>query len=133
MLSRSYHATGVTINVHPMIAYREPLRAEAVRDSRELARLRNRAEVAVAGLVVIRQRPHTANGVLFMLLEDEHGFINVVVRKDDVAPNEAVVKYAQFVLVRGHVGREGAALNVVGHQFERLDGAAVTHTSRDFR
>ena len=68
-----------------------------------------------------------------MLLEDEHGFINVVVRKDDVGPNEDVVKYAQFVLVRGHVGREGTALNVVGHQFERLDGAAVTHTSRDFR
>ena len=133
LIALDYHATGVTINGHPMMAYRERLRAEGVRDSRDLARLRNRAEVAVAGLVVIRQRPHTANGVLFMLLEDEHGFINVVVRKDDVAPNEAVVKYAQFVLVRGHVGREGAALNVVGHQFERLDGAAVTHTSRDFR
>jgi error-prone DNA polymerase len=133
LIQLDYHATGVTINGHPMMRYRDELQARGVKDSRELARLRNRAEVAVAGLVVIRQRPHTANGTLFLLLEDEHGVINVVVRKDDVEPNEEVVKHAQYLLVRGTVGREGAALNVVGTTFEALDAEAIAHRSRDFR
>ncbi len=117
-----------------MMALREQLTARGVRDSREIERLPNRTHVSVAGLVVIRQRPFTANGVLFLLLEDEHGFMNVVVKKDDVEPNEEVVKRAQFILVHGHVGREGNALSVVGHQFEALDaGERLTQQSRDFR
>lgn len=133
LIQLDYHATGVTINGHPMMRYRDELRARGVKDSRELARVPHRRTVSVAGLVVIRQRPYTANGTLFLLLEDEHGFINVVVRKDDVAPNEEVVKHAQFLIVHGHVEREDAALNVVGHAFERLDAEALTQKSRDFR
>ncbi len=133
LIQLDYHATGVTIHGHPMMAYREQLRAQGVKDSKELERMPNRKRVSVAGLVVIRQRPYTANGVLFLLLEDEHGFINVVVRKDDVEPNEEVVKRAQFILVHGHVGREGNALSVVGHEFVALEAEVLTQKSRDFR
>ncbi|MDA1080986.1 MAG: hypothetical protein O2973_04780 [Gemmatimonadetes bacterium] len=133
LIQLDYYATGVTVHGHPMMAYRDRLKAQAVKDSRELERMGNRKDVSVAGLVVIRQRPHTANGTLFLLLEDEHGFINVVVRKDDVEPNEEVVKRAQFVLVHGHVSREGDALSVVGHEFIALEAEALTQQSRDFR
>lgn len=133
LIQLDYHATGVTIHGHPMMAYRDRLKAEGVKDSKELERMANRKNVSVAGLVVIRQRPYTANGVLFLLLEDEHGFINVVVRKDDVEPNEEVVKRAQFLLVHGHVGREGNALSVVGHEFVALEAGTLTQKSRDFR
>ncbi len=133
LIQLDYHATGVTINGHPMMQYRERMQERGVKDSRDLARVPHRRNVSVAGLVVIRQRPHTANGTLFLLLEDEHGFINAVVRKDDVEPNEEVVKHAQFMIVHGHVEREGAALNVVGHAFERLDAEALAYKSRDFR
>jgi error-prone DNA polymerase len=133
LIQLDYHTTGVTINGHPMMRYRDALRARGVKDSRELARVPHRRSVSVAGLVVIRQRPYTANGTLFLLLEDEHGFINAVVRKADVEPNEEVVKHAQFMVVHGHVERENAALNIVGHAFERLDAEALTHRSRDFR
>lgn len=133
LIQLDYHATGVTIHGHPMMAYRDRLTAQGVKDSKELERMANRKDVSVAGLVVIRQRPYTANGTLFLLLEDEHGFINVVVRKDDVEPNEEVVKRAQFILVHGHVGREGNAMSVVGHEFHALETEVLTQTSRDFR
>ena len=133
LIALDYYATGVTIHGHPMMALRERLTAQGVKDSRQLEKMPSRKNVSVAGLVVIRQRPYTANGVLFMLLEDEHGFINVVVRKDDVDPNEEVVKRAQFILVHGHVGREGNSLSVVGHEFIALEGGALTQQSRDFR
>ena len=133
LITLDYQATGVTINGHPMSALREQLKAQGVKDSKELERVPNRKEVSVAGLVIIRQRPSTANGVLFMLLEDEHGFINVVVRKDDVEPNEDIVKQAQYILVHGHVGREGAAINVVGHDFVALEADSLSQKSRDFR
>ncbi|MCC7195991.1 MAG: error-prone DNA polymerase [Gemmatimonadaceae bacterium] len=128
-----YQTTGVSINGHPMMRYRTALSASGVADSRSLARLRNGDEVAVAGLVVIRQRPYTANGTIFILLEDEHGFINIVVRREDVEPNEAAVKHAQFLIVRGRVSREQSSINVVGRAFEQLDAEPVTHRSRDFR
>jgi error-prone DNA polymerase len=116
-----------------MLAHREGLRARGARDSRDLERMPHRRDVTVAGLVVIRQRPSTANGTLFMLLEDEHGFINVVVRKDQVDPNEEIVKQAQYVLVRGYVTREGDAISVVGREFEALKLPALHQKSRDFR
>jgi error-prone DNA polymerase len=90
-----------------MEALRGKLREHGVKDSPDLDRLRNRQTVAVAGLVVVRQRPATAKGTLFLLLEDEHGFINVIVPDKLVDPNERVVKQAQFMLVRGRGGSSG--------------------------
>ncbi len=133
LIQLDYSTTGVTIHGHPMMAYRDRLKAQGVKDSKALEGVPNRKDVSVAGLVVIRQRPYTANGVLFLLLEDEHGFINVVVKKDDVEPNEEVVKRAQFILVHGQVSREGHALSVVGHEFIALEATAITKQSRDFR
>lgn len=133
IITLDYYSTGITINGHPMMAHRERLKALGVKDSSEIERMPNRKDVSVAGLVVIRQRPHTANGVLFLLLEDEHGFINVVVKKDDVEPNEDIVKRAQFVLVHGYIGREGNALSIVGRQYEAIEAESLTQQSRDFK
>jgi error-prone DNA polymerase len=88
--------------------------------------------VSVAGMVIVRQRPQTSNGTIFLLLEDEHGFINVIVSKRFVEPNEEVVTRAQFVLVRGRMEREGTAINVVGTEFFALEVEQVSHQSRDF-
>jgi error-prone DNA polymerase len=115
-----------------MQALRGKLRERGVKDSQDLARMRNREPVSVAGLVVVRQRPSTAKGTLFLLLEDEHGFINVIVPAKLVEPNELVVKHAQFLLVRGRVEREGAALSVLGAEFRKLRSAPLVHASRDF-
>ncbi len=132
LIAIDYHSTGTSIHGHPMMALRERLRGEGVKDSRDLESVRNGSEVTVAGMVVVRQRPHTANGTIFLLLEDEHGFMNVVVSKNFVEPNEDVVKRAQFVLIRGRVEKQGAATNVVGRTFVELEAEQVAHQSRDF-
>jgi error-prone DNA polymerase len=82
--------------------------------------------------VVVRQRPSTANGTIFLLLEDEHGFINVIVPNTLVEPNEPVVKHAQFMLVRGRVEREGNSISVLGAEFSELHARELVHASRDF-
>ena len=115
-----------------MMALRERLRADGVKDSRDLAQVKNGTTVSVAGMVIVRQRPGTANGTIFLLLEDEHGFVNVIVGKQFVEPNEDVVKRAQFVLIRGKVEREGAAINLIGREFQELGAGGITHKSRDF-
>ena len=133
LITLDYYATGVTINGHPMEALRAELRDQRAVDSRDLVKLPSGRRVSVAGLVVVRQRPYTANGTLFLLLEDEHGFINVIVPKQLVEPNEEVVKRAQFVLVRGQLQKEGASINVVGQQFTALEAGALAARSHDFR
>jgi error-prone DNA polymerase len=133
MIHLDYAATGVSIHGHPMATYRDALRERGAKDSRQIVPMRHRQPVVVAGLVVIRQRPHTANGTLFLLLEDEHGFVNVIVRKPDVELHEEVVKRAQYILVRGEISREGDAISVLGRDFEALELQPLAQRSRDFR
>ena len=132
VIALDYLTTGTSVHGHPMQALRDQLRADGVKDSRELEQMRDRNRIAVAGLVVVRQRPGTAKGTLFLLLEDEHGFMNVIVPNKLVEPNAKVVKYAQFLLVRGRVEREGNAISVLGEEFAQLQAGELAHASRDF-
>ncbi|HEY2850019.1 MAG TPA: OB-fold nucleic acid binding domain-containing protein, partial [Gemmatimonadaceae bacterium] len=132
LIKLDYYAAGTSIHGHPMLELRERLRADGVKDSRDLAQVRNGSIVSVAGMVVVRQRPSTANGTVFLLLEDEHGFVNVIVGKKFVEPNEEVVKRAQFVVIRGKVEKQGASINVVGTEFRALEAEGIRHQSRDF-
>lgn len=127
-----YATTGMSLHGHPMEHLRDRLRAAGALDSEQLGR-RRRGEVLVGGLVTIRQRPATANGTIFLLLEDEHGFINVIVPRSLVEAHAEVVKFAPFILVRGRLEREGRVINVVGRDFLALEASPVTHTARSFR
>jgi error-prone DNA polymerase len=129
-----YYAAGLSLNGHPMQLAREKLERGGAVSSRDLQSLPGGRLVTVGGLVTIRQRPSTANGTIFLLLEDEWGFINVVVPSQLVAANEEVVKHTTFILVRGKLEKNGGVINVVGRQFRGLDiGAGLVHRSRDFR
>jgi error-prone DNA polymerase len=128
-----YDAVGMSVYGHPMSTVRDRVQRGGALDSRELARTPNGRMVTVTGLVTVRQRPSTAGGTIFLLLEDEHGYINVIVSKTLVEANEEVVKRAPFVTVRGRVENDGAAVSVVGQQFERLDVRALTHEVHAFR
>jgi error-prone DNA polymerase len=128
-----YHAVGMSIHGHPMESVRDRLVRGGAIDSRELMHMRNGRTVTVAGLVTVRQRPATAGGTIFLLLEDEHGYVNVVVPQPLVAPNEEVVKRAPFVVVQGRVENDGAAISVVGQRFRELEAAALTHAAHEFR
>jgi error-prone DNA polymerase len=128
-----YLATGMSLNGHPMEHVRGRLQQGGALDSRDLLALAGGEEVVVGGLVTVRQRPETAGGTIFLLLEDEHGFINVVVPSRLVEPNREVVKFALFVLVQGKFERDGPVMNVVGRKFRKLAVRELTYASRDFR
>ena len=128
-----YHAMGLSLEGHPMELLRERLQRGGAIDSRDLERLDDGRTIAIGGLVTVRQRPETAGGTIFLLLEDEFGFINVVVSKKLVDENTEVVKHAPFILVQGRLEKDGAVINVVGRRFKALEvGEKVAHRSRDF-
>jgi len=128
-----YHAVGMSIYGHPMESVRERLMRGGAIDSRQLMEAPNGRIVTVGGLVTVRQRPATAGGTIFLLLEDEWGYMNIVVQKAYVAPNEEVVKRAPFVLVQGRVQNDGASISVVGRKFKELEVEALTHQAHEFR
>jgi error-prone DNA polymerase len=128
-----YFATGVSINGHPMHHMRSRLRNAGVVDSQGLRSLQGGERIIVAGLVTIRQRPASANGTIFLLLEDEWGFINVVVPSFLVDEFSEVVKFATFVVVQGRFEKDGNVLNVVGKRFKELEVKRLEHRARSFR
>jgi error-prone DNA polymerase len=129
-----YHAIGMSLTGHPMESVRERLERGGAIDSRALEQMPNGRLVTVGGLVTVRQRPSTAGGTIFLLLEDEHGFMNIVVPSKLVAPNDEVVRRAQFVLVQGRVENDGAAISIVGQRFKELEVLGnLTHAAHNFR
>jgi error-prone DNA polymerase len=128
-----YLATGICVDAHPVEHLRPRLGRVGVCSSAELAGADEGQSVLVAGLVIARQHPATAKGTVFLLLEDEHGFVNVVVPATLYQSNRETVKFSPFLLVEGRFEREGPVLNVVGRRFRRLDAPALAHRSHDFR
>jgi error-prone DNA polymerase len=128
-----YFATGVSIHGHPLQHMRERLRNAGVVDSEGLKKLQGGERILVAGLVTIRQRPASANGTIFLLLEDEWGFINIVVPSFLVEKYSEVVKFATFVVVQGRFEKDGNVLNVIGQRFRELNVRHLEHQARSFR
>jgi error-prone DNA polymerase len=113
-----YGTTGLSVGPHPLELLRPHLPA-ATLSSRELAD-HPPSEVAVAGLAIARQRPATANGVVFMLLEDELGQINLIVAPPVYERFRALVRGEPLLLARGRLERSERNLNVVVRTLETL-------------
>jgi error-prone DNA polymerase len=105
-----YASTGTTLGPHPLRLMRKQLRAQRCRPSRELASLPHGAHVRHAGLVTLRQRPQTANGVTFVTLEDEDGTVSVVIWRD--------------LAERQRRELAGASLLAVDGRWETVDGVS---------
>jgi error-prone DNA polymerase len=114
-----YRTTGMTLGRHPMELLRQNLPSEVL-TSEGLGRTRDGARVQVAGMVVARQRPSTANGVVFMLLEDERGTINLVVPPPVVERCRLAVRTSGFVMAAGKLEHREGTTNVLVGQIERL-------------
>ncbi|MEX1181854.1 MAG: hypothetical protein WEF86_01365, partial [Gemmatimonadota bacterium] len=136
-----YLATGICVDGHPMEHMRGRLDALGVASSRDLADCASGERIVVSGLVVARQHPATAKGTVFVLLEDEFGYMNVIVPRTLYQENREVVKHAPFLAVEGRFEREDMVMNVVGQRFRELrvgrrspEAAArpVPFRSRDF-
>ncbi len=111
-VAADYAATGLSERAHPMALLRPRLAARQVRTAREILGMRDRAAVEVAGLVIVRQRPETAAGIVFVSLEDETGIANLVVMPDVYEQFRPLVRGAAFLLAQGRVERTGQVVNV---------------------
>ena len=110
-----YGSTGLTVHAHPLALLRDRLPADAV-TSRDIETLVHGSRVKMGGLVVARQRPGTANGIVFILLEDEFGTINLIVPARVYERNRLTVRTEPLMLVEGKLERfaaAGGAINVL--------------------
>ncbi len=107
-----YRSTGVNLGEHPMALLREEV-GEGLLRSSQLREVEDGATVEVAGMVVARQRPETAKGIVFMLLEDEHGTVNLIVSPAVYERRRALVRAAPLLRARGRLERREGATNVI--------------------
>ncbi len=117
-----YATTGLTLGRHPMALLRDGLPAGTV-TCRDLETLRHETPVRIGGLVVARQRPGTAKGIVFLLLEDEYGTINLIVPPDVYERHRLTVRTEPLVIARGRLEKlpqAGGALNVYVKHLEPL-------------
>ncbi len=114
-----YRTTTLSVGVHPMELLRAHL-PDGVLSSRELDAAPDRAQVAVAGMAVARQRPATANGVVFMLIEDEFGAVNLIVPPSVYDKHRAIVRGEPLILARGRFERIERNQNVLVRSLETL-------------
>src|SRR5439155_1248825 len=130
-VAEDYLATGLSLKAHPIGFFRDRLTCLGARRNAELRdeRLRQDQMVTVAGLVLIRQQPGTANGVIFMTLEDETDIANIIVWPKVFAKHRRTVMTSRFLAVRGPVQRAGLVVHVVARSF--IDLSAELRLLRD--
>jgi error-prone DNA polymerase len=102
-----YRHKGLSVGDHPMCHFREKLQARRVLTARQLFDCRQGQRVEVAGVVTCRQQPATASGVVFITLEDETGFLNLVLWSRVYEQYRQPARHASIMLARGHIERQG--------------------------
>ena len=107
-----YRSIGMTLDEHPMGLLRDDLAAQILR-SVDLEKAESGQLVEVAGMVVARQRPETARGIVFMLLEDERGTVNLIVPPPVYERCRAAVRAAPLVSAKGKLERQEGTTNVL--------------------
>jgi error-prone DNA polymerase len=134
-LREDYRYAGLSISRQPLELWRPRLTARGVLRAGELTEVDSGKRVAVAGLVICRQRPPTAGGMCFVTLEDETGLANIVVTPQHFATYRREVRLAPFLLVHGTVERAEGVTNVRGQRFFELSAASLEgkFESHDFR
>jgi len=129
-----YMSTGLTLNRHPLSMLRDTLRKRRILDSKSWDAIPNGRPARIAGIIKVRQRPRSANGVLFMTLEDEGGPMNVIIWQAVVEAYRKEILGAKMVSVYGTTQREQGVTHLVARKIEDLSWmlGTLTMQSRDF-
>ena len=127
-----YGGTGVTLGPHPLALRRDVLAARGVTRAAELVTQPNGARVRVAGSVIVRQRPGTAKGFVFLSLEDETGIANVIVTPGLFARYRLPLVCEPFLLVEGILQMQDGVVSVRAARIEALPRLAHVVPSHDF-
>jgi error-prone DNA polymerase len=118
-----YRETGLSVGTHPLALLRPHLPPGTL-SSPELHEARHGSTVAFAGMAIARQRPATAKGIVFMLLEDEHGQVNLIVPKDVYERHRGIVRSEPIVLAHGRYERFERNRNILVQKLESLSALA---------
>ena len=134
LVAWNYERSGHSSDAHPLEPFREELRRRNLPDARELARGKNGTKASYAGLVICRQRPETAGGTLFITLEDETGFVNLVVWKQVFKRFRTLLLTSTFLGVTGTLQSHTNVVHLVVEECwkPRLEEQPVDAGSRDF-
>ncbi len=130
-----YASLGLTLRRHPLALLRDKLEKRRVIDTQALWDLPSGRWVTTGGLVITRQRPGSASGVTFVTLEDEVGYVNLIVWKRVADEQRAALLESRLLEVRGQVQREGDVLHVIAQRLVDLSPLLghLMVESRDFR
>jgi error-prone DNA polymerase len=115
-----YRYLTLSLKAHPVSFMREDFSRLGILSSRDLARTAAGRRVTVAGLVLVRQRPGSANGVIFMTIEDETGVANIIVWEKTFQKYRRQVMGARLVKVRGRLQSESGVIHVVAEYMEDM-------------
>lgn len=127
-----YTGTGVNIGRHPLAYRHEEMNALGVRRAFELPHIRNGMAVKVAGSVVVRQRPGTAKGFVFLSMEDETGIMNVIVTPDLFDENRFILVSEPFLLIEGTLQNIDNTVSVKAARILPLEARSGAAPSHDF-
>ena len=130
----NYNTSRHSTDGHPMAAYRQALQQQALPSAADLQRCAAGSAVSFTGLVICRQRPSTAGGTLFLTLEDETGFVNVIVWKHDFQQNRALLLTQSMLGVSGTLQSEQGVTHLILRScwVPPMPGRAPYVASRDF-
>ena len=121
-MASDYALMGLSPRYHPLGLLR-PRLPRAIRSTAETHHIPDGARIQVAGLIVCRQRPGTAKGITFLLLEDEHGLLNVIVFPDLYRERRHIVRGEPFVVVEGVLQQRNNTINLVAERIWPLSEA----------
>jgi error-prone DNA polymerase len=129
-----YRTSSHSVRHHPLQPFRGMLAAQGLPDARSIAAKRNGAKIDYAGLVICRQRPGTAGGIVFMTLEDETGFVNVVVWENIFQRYSVLAKTVNFLGISGTLQVEDGIVHLVAEKLwqPKVGTQPANSSSRDF-
>lgn len=125
-----YRSLSLSLKAHPVSFLRHKLERTGVVANDRLTQLRNGQGISIAGLVLIRQRPGTSKGIIFMTIEDETGVANIIVRKNVFEQFRPEVLGSRFIRVTGRLQNASNVIHLIADKIENLSGwlNLLTHT-----
>jgi error-prone DNA polymerase len=131
-LVADFHGTGLTVGPHPMAYRREWLNAMGIRRASELSGLPSGKRLRIGGCVIVRQRPGTAKGFVFLSLEDETGVANAIITPDLFHQNRLLLASEKFLAIEGILQNQDNVISVKAERVQPLFVTKAETVSHDF-
>jgi len=126
-----YVHVGLTLRAHPLSFLRDDLRAQKIVACDQAMRAKDNKWLEVAGLVLVRQKPGSAKGVMFITIEDETGIANLVIWPDLYEKQRRIILTASMMSVHGRIQREGEVVHLIAHRLTDLSNQLARIGDRD--